>query len=103
MIGRWTENLDNGGVIDAIFCGFKKAFDTAPHNRLMDLLSYYGINNPVFSWVRDFLELYETTCDGKWLKISGIRRTIRCSVGVGPGANYLRDLYQFYGCQIGEL
>ena len=55
VIDRWTEILDKGGFIDVIFCDFKKAFDTVPHNRLMDLLSYYGIKDPVFSWISDFL------------------------------------------------
>ena len=56
VIDRWTEILDKGGFIDAIFCDFKKAFDTVPHNRLMDLLSYYGIGDPVFPCISDFLK-----------------------------------------------
>ena len=71
VIDRWTEILDNGGVIDAIFCDFKKAFDTVPHNRLMDLLSYYGIKNPVLSWIRDFL-----TCRKQHVTVNGSKSAV---------------------------
>ena len=103
VIDRWTEILDNGGVIDAIFCDFKKAFDTVPHNRLMDLLSYYGIKKSGIILGTRLLDMQETTRNGKRIKISGIRCTIRCSSGVGPWTASLRNLHQFYGCQIGEL
>ena len=49
------EILDMDGVIDVIYCDFQMAFDTVPHNRLLDLLSHYGITNPIWSWIRDFL------------------------------------------------
>ena len=32
-----------------------KAFDTVPHNRLMDILLHYGFKDPVLSWIKDFL------------------------------------------------
>ena len=55
VIDSWTEILDNGGIIDTIYCDFQKAFDTVPHNRLLDLVEHYGIKDPILSWVRDFL------------------------------------------------
>ena len=55
IVDKWTEILDNDGVIDVLYCDFQKAFDTVPHNRLLELLSHYGINEPILSWVRDFL------------------------------------------------
>ena len=56
VIDKWTEILDRGGVVDSIYCDFQKAFDTVPHHRLMSLLSHYGIEDPVLSWIRDFLK-----------------------------------------------
>ena len=53
IVDKWTEILD--GVIDVLYCDFQKAFDTVPHNHLLELLSHYGINEPILSWVRDFL------------------------------------------------
>ena len=55
VIDGWTEILDRGGCVDVIYCDFKKAFDTVPHRRLMSVLEYYGVSDPVLSWIRAFL------------------------------------------------
>ena len=55
IMDKWTEVLENDGTLDVIFCDFKKAFDTVPHRRLIDVLQYYGINEPVISWIQNFL------------------------------------------------
>ena len=52
---KWTEILDQGGKIDTIYFDFMKAFDTVPHNRLLNKLPAYGINNEITNWVRSFL------------------------------------------------
>ena len=43
VLERWTEILDNGGSLDAIYFDFMKAFDTVPHQRLIGKLESYGI------------------------------------------------------------
>ena len=55
VVHRWIEILEKGGIIDTIYCDFMKAFDTVPHNRLMDLLAHYGFKGEVLSWIKDFL------------------------------------------------
>ena len=55
VLNKWTEILDMGGEVDVIYCDFMKAFDTVPHSRLLDVLVYYGINDPVLSWIKAFL------------------------------------------------
>ena len=55
IVDEWTKILDSGGFIDVAYCDFQKAFDTVPHNRLLDLLMHYSINEPIFSWISDFL------------------------------------------------
>ena len=55
VLDRWTEILDSGGCVDVIYCDFKKAFDTVPHRRLISVLDYYGVCDPVLSWIGDFL------------------------------------------------
>ena len=55
VIDSWTEILDRGGCVDVIYCDFMKAFDTVPHHRLINVLEYYGIDDPILSWIKDFL------------------------------------------------
>ena len=55
VMDKWTEILDRGGCVDVVYCDFQKAFDTVPHRRLLTVLEYYGITDPVLSWVKDFL------------------------------------------------
>ena len=54
VIDHWTEVLDKGAIVDAIYCDFQKAFDSVPHRRLMDVLRYYGIDGSVYLWITDF-------------------------------------------------
>ena len=55
VVDHWSKILDNGGTVVAIYCDFQKAFDTVPHNRLNHLLTFYGLPNPILSWIEDFL------------------------------------------------
>ncbi len=43
VLDIWTEVLDSGGAIDAIYCDYMKAFDKVPHRRLVHKLQAYGI------------------------------------------------------------
>ena len=49
--------LNNGEYIDALFLAFTKNFLTRYHihERLCYKLSYYGTNEPLLSWIKDFL------------------------------------------------
>ena len=51
----WTEALSHGLPIDIIYLDFQKAFDTVPHERLLQQLSRYGITGKVHGWIRDYL------------------------------------------------
>ena len=39
----WTEVMDRGGDLDAIYLDFSKCFDSVPHERLLHKLRKYGI------------------------------------------------------------
>ena len=47
--------MNNKTPVDMIFLDFRKAFDTVPHNRLIDKLTYLKINHKVINFVKDFL------------------------------------------------
>ena len=49
------ENMLRGGVTDAIYLDFAKAFDTVPHRRLIEKLKAYGIEGDILKWIDAFL------------------------------------------------
>jgi len=55
VIDKWTEILDQGGAVDAVYLDFAKAFDTVPHMRLMTKLERYGVSGKLLEWIRQFL------------------------------------------------
>ena len=54
-INDWFLHLDEKTPVDAVYLDFRKAFDTVPHERLLNKLYGYGIRGDVLNWVRDFL------------------------------------------------
>ena len=54
-LNLWTEALSHNIPIDVIFLDYAKAFDTVPHQRLLDKLKAFGIDGQVLGWVEKFL------------------------------------------------
>ena len=52
---QWTQALDDGYEIDAIFLDYQKAFDTVPHRRLLSKLLTYGVDGDILMWIENFL------------------------------------------------
>ena len=48
-------SLNKRSQIDLIIMDFSKAFDTVPHNRLLNKLHNYGIRNNTHQWIANFL------------------------------------------------
>ena len=55
VLDEWTEILDKGDQIDAVYMDFMKAFDKVPHNRLMQKIHDYKFNDKVIRWIESFL------------------------------------------------
>ena len=55
VLDKWTEILDNGGTIHAIYMDLMKAFDKVPHKRLIKKLQAYGISQKMCTWIENFL------------------------------------------------
>jgi len=51
---EWTECLERGGQINAIYTDFEKAFDKAPHQLLLQKLIYYYVNPTVINWIKSY-------------------------------------------------
>ena len=54
-IQDWFLHLDQNCPVDAVYLDFRKAFDTVPHERLLNKLYGYGVKGDVLNWVRNFL------------------------------------------------
>ena len=54
-LDKCVQSIVKGEVIDAIYLDFWKAFDTVPHQRLLEKLKAYGIKGNLHDWIRDFL------------------------------------------------
>ena len=55
VMDLWTEALEGGMTIDAIYLDFAKAFDTVPHMRMIAKLRGYGVDGAILEWIRSFL------------------------------------------------
>ena len=50
------KNLDERKKVLAIFLDFKNAFDSVPHNILLQKLEHYGIRGKILQWFQSYLE-----------------------------------------------
>ena len=55
VMEEWSQLLDQGHPVDAIYLDFRKAFDTVPHQRLLKKLEAYGVRGKLFNWIEAFL------------------------------------------------
>ena len=55
VMNDFTNYIDNKKNIDILYLDFSKAFDTVPHERLLNKLKAYGITNNVHKWIQSFL------------------------------------------------
>ena len=51
----WTSTLEKGYGLDVLYMDYQKAFDTVPHQRLMEKLNWYGVTGSLRSWILDFV------------------------------------------------
>ena len=58
--------LDRGNSVHMAILDFAKAFDKVPHERLLEKLHFYGIQNHIHQWLRDFLtsRTQRVACEG---------------------------------------
>ena len=55
VIETWTDQLEKGIDIDALYFDFSKAFDTVPHRRLLSKLESYKVSQQITDWVEAYL------------------------------------------------
>ena len=52
----WSQAVEVGVAMDAVYLDFAKAFDMVPHHRLLMKLDGYGIRDRVSEWIKQFLQ-----------------------------------------------
>ena len=62
----WFSLLDSGSSICAIFFDLQKAFDSVPHEPLLDILSKYNLPSHITRWFRSYL-----TCRSQYVVVDG--------------------------------
>ena len=55
VLEKWTDLLDSGRPVDVVYFDFAKAFDTVPHQRLLNKIKSYGICGKILDWINNFL------------------------------------------------
>ena len=48
--------MDEGQAVDVVYLDFSKAFDTVPHNILMEKLAAHGLDGCTLHWVKHWLD-----------------------------------------------
>ena len=75
-------DLDNNMSVDAAYMDFRKAFDTVPHQRLLNKLRGYNVNGNILKWISSFL-----TNRYQYVKINNsISDTLKVTSGVPQGS-----------------
>ena len=52
---KWTQVIEDGDAVDVIYTDFSKAFDSVPHQRLLNKLKEIGIVGNTLNWIKGFL------------------------------------------------
>ena len=54
-LNMWTEAMMHGIPVDVLFLDYSKAFDTVPHQRLLQQVKSFGIQGEALQWICSFL------------------------------------------------
>ena len=78
--------MDEGGVMDCIYCDLKKAFDRVPHRRLINKVKSYGIKGEILGWITAFLSnrTQQVTVNGESSEFKKVTSDIPQDSVLGP-------------------
>ena len=74
----YSKNYDAGSKIAMMILDFSKAFDTVPHNSLLNKMKCYGVDGNINNWLHDFL------IDGESSEPVSVDSGVPQLLGLGP-------------------
>ena len=81
-----ARNIDNKIQTDVLILDFQKAFDTVPHQRLLQKLDFYGIRGPILRWIQTWLtsRTQKVVVDGECSCSAPVRSGVPQGTVLGP-------------------
>ena len=93
---NWLSILEGGGEIGAVSFDLRKAFDSIPHEVLLEKLEKIGLSNPILVWISDYL-----TCREQKVMVNGAESQHTTVLSGVPQGSVLGPL-QFFGVSLSE-
>ena len=92
LVGDWSECIDNGEMIGALFIDFRKTFDLVDHTILLRKLSLYKCNPSVINWFKSYLSNHQQTIESE----TGLADFANVRFGVPQGSIFGQTLFLIF-------
>ena len=101
LCNTFSQSLDSGKEIRAVFCGASKAFDRVWHEGLLLKLEAAGIKGSLLAWFRSYRS-YRVVCPGAESKWNETRAGVPQGSILGPllFILFINDIVKYIGCII---